>query len=560
MNTVADRCAAAQAVMDHVCNEYMQNPNAQLIDLMLEGQSELQRCGLGAYSQVHPKKTLIHPRNRGHAMLEISSVSAQVADISDVSFSLHEVLQAAAVRMPAIGTAERQAIEKLNENLVSASLGTLAPVVRDDAEIQVVGCSHNTAGLKAICCRAKCDIERISEDGRYNASKIIGRCPSYKSAIEHGLRYFIVEYIVETKWPHFVDLTIEACNIGSSVAKPDTVLQLMSKAHQHALQTVGSNMNSTELYALIERKMARTKPALADMLPEICAYVKDWSGGQNPIFLTALLQFARTLDMPQYDYVNKAMLTKINKIDLGVGLGGRYRVMIIKLCLAKGINGISSAALVSLSKRGTNQHTLAIKAEEEADVFEKAILKISKNDAWGGEVLRQIGLFDNDVVAYVHHMNKKFKSFKEIQAHHFDHILVLLKAKSKNPFRDEQIKKVKGGEPMQKNMQELGATGMSASNLMIVAKGKGLDVGAIVANKGGTYIILSIDEDDSIVTLQLKGDKRRKSTVFLQDLVDNFKPDEGNKTLVNRSNRSKSSICITRANRWFRTLRSIVPW
>jgi hypothetical protein len=81
-----------------------------------------------------------------------------------------------------------------------------------------------------------------------------------------------------------------------------------------------------------------------------------------------------------------------------------------------------------------------------------------------------------------------------------------------------------------------------------------------VANKGGTYIILSIDEDDSIVTLQLKGDKRRKSTVFLQDLVDNFKPDEGNKTLVNRSNRSKSSICITRANRWFRTLRSIVPW
>jgi hypothetical protein len=241
-------------------------------------------------------------------------------------------------------------------------------------------------------------------------------------------------------------------------------------------------------------------------------------------------------------------------------LGGRYRVMIIKLCLAKGINGIHSAALLSLSKRGTNQHTLAIKAEEEADVFEKAILKISKNDAWGGEVLRQIGLFDNDVVAYVHHMNKKFKSFKEIQAHHFDHILVLLKAKSKNPFRDEQIKKVKGGEPMQKNMQELGATGMSASDLMIVAKGKGLDVGAIVANKGGTYIILSIDEDDSIVTLQLKGDKRRKSTVFLQDLVDNFKPDEGNKTLVNRSNRSKSSICITRANRWFRTLRSIVPW
>ena len=75
-------------------------------------------------------------------------------------------MQAAAVRMPAIGTPERQAIEKLNEDLVSASLGTLAPVIRDDAEIQVVGCSHNSAGLNAICAKAKCEIERISEDGR----------------------------------------------------------------------------------------------------------------------------------------------------------------------------------------------------------------------------------------------------------------------------------------------------------------------------------------------------------------------------------------------------------
>jgi hypothetical protein len=65
-----------------------------------------------------------------------------------------------------------------------------------------------------------------------------------------------------------------------------------------------------------------------------------------------------------------------------------------------------------------------------------------------------------------------------------------------------------------------------------------------------TYTIVSFDEDAGTVTLSLKGDKRRKISVYLQDLVDNYKLDaEANTRLVNRSNRSKSSICITRANR-----------
>jgi hypothetical protein len=59
--SVTERCAAAKVTMDKICSAYVQNPNAQLIDLMLEGQRELERCGLGAYTIVHPSKTLTHP-------------------------------------------------------------------------------------------------------------------------------------------------------------------------------------------------------------------------------------------------------------------------------------------------------------------------------------------------------------------------------------------------------------------------------------------------------------------------------------------------------------------
>ena len=110
-----------------------------------------------------------------------------------------------------------------------------------------------------------------------------------------------------------------------------------------------------------------------------------------------------------------------------------------------------------------------------------------------------------------------------------------------------------GSEPMQQRVQELGATGLSTSSLMNVAKAKGFEAGELVS--GGilikaSYIIVSFDEDAGTVTLSCKGDKRRKISVYLQDLVDNYKLDAlANTSLVNRSNRSKSSICITRANR-----------
>ena len=110
-------------------------------------------------------------------------------------------------------------------------------------------------------------------------------------------------------------------------------------------------------------------------------------------------------------------------------------------------------------------------------------------------------------------------------------------------------------------MQQLSTTGLTTSNLMNIATEKGLEVDALVNNKAATYTIQSLDEDDGDAALSPKGDNRRENTVFLQNLVDNFKVGETfNTTVVNRSKRSKASIGITRAHRWFRTLRSIVYW
>ena len=150
MASIAARLASAAPVIDKIVEAYKQDENAQLIDLMLQGWAELEKHGLGAWATVHASKTLTFPRNRGNGMLEISHVCEQVDEISQASFSLHEVLQACGVRMPPKGSDDRMDIERANEELVAGAQGQLAPVVPDDAEIMVTGCSHNSAGLKAI--------------------------------------------------------------------------------------------------------------------------------------------------------------------------------------------------------------------------------------------------------------------------------------------------------------------------------------------------------------------------------------------------------------------------
>ena len=547
-----ERLAMARPVIDKIVFSYKQDEHAQLIDLMLQGWAELEKHGLGAWSTVHASKTLIFPRNRGNGMLEISHVSEQVDEISQASFSLHEVLQACAVRMPPKGSDARKEIERLNEELVAAAHGHLAPVLRDDAEIMVTGCSHNSAGLKAIHAGAKCIVERISENGRYSASKIIGKCPTYEKPLKEGLRYFVMDYEVEQMWPAFVDLVVEACNVGSAIARPDTVFQLMQKVHRIAVEMHKEGRQID--YEFIGKRLARTLPALKHMIPEITKFVELWSGGiANPRFLDAIVAFERCCENPRLNNISKDMLKKINDVKIGTGQGGRYRVMLINALLSHD-KLINVAIIGTLGKEG-NVRTLAMKAEDEVTKFEAAYLKLPhlKGKPVPGEVTRQLGLCEADLICYVHNIKKTFKSINEIMIEHFDRVLRTLGINAKNPFRLEPApKKARTTATDAEGIQNLGALGMHPDSLGKIAKDKGFDVGEVIVGRldsKAKYTILSMpdaENDEDHVTLALRQDKRKKYTITLQALVDNYAKDT-DVTMVtyaacNRSNRSSARM------------------
>ena len=531
------KAAKADAVMNMIVKDYLENPNAQLIELMLQGWQCLEKEGLAESMTVHSTRTLTHPRNRGTGMLEIANVPEQVADISDCSFSLHEVGQAAAVRMPMHGTSEREAIEEANEELVVASCGTLAPVVKDACDVIVISCSHNSAGLKGICAKAKCTIDRISENGKYSASKIIGRCPTYGPPIKDGLKYFVMEYIVEVRWPEFVDLTIEACNIGSAIAKPDTPVQLMLKAHSMAAAKIKAKAPLD--YGEICMRMERTKPMHKELLPEIVKYVEDWSGGvQNPRFLWSLLEFVRTLDAPKYANLTLDVLRKVNALKMGEGKGARYRMMLIKALLLH--DGLVNNSTLGMLKPAANAYILALKAEEEVTKCEAAMMKLVKSYKGDdkGIVFNVIGRMEADLVGYVHSVVKKHSSIAAVLADNMDILCTQLKVKNKSNY--QTAAEAKGSAPTPtRPMQELGALGCSEVDLRARALLRGMDIGTHVQAcdigakpsgqaKAVIYEIVEMpteaDCKDSTVEVKMaiKGDKRRKVAVSLQKLLDDY--------------------------------------
>ena len=512
-----DRINSANAKMQAIEHAYMHDKNAQLIDLQLQGQRILEEHNLAAYAYHHSSKTIVHPSNRGKRMLDVPEVPQKVAGISDVSFSLAEVAMAASVKLPPAGHPVRTEWERKNIALVNAAGGTLGPCVPGDADVAVLGCNHNTAGLKAIWSKAKCSIERISEHGRYSAAKITGRCPSYAEPLEKGLRYFTIEWPAAEKWPRFIELWIEAANVGAALSKADTIFQLMGKAHGHIIQ---SPQDSNEDVAAM---MARAKPPLEHMLVEIVKYTRDWSGGTKfPQYLDKLDQFTRaSMDPTRFDAIDLKMLKTINEVTIGEGTGGRLRAGLLLMLVAG--HKLTPSQIVVIGNKRTVQ-LLARTADTELIEFDAHVAKATKHLVDVAEVVQLVGKADIDMIGYVLGWHKKCTSTKSLLRVHFDRIAKAAGSKMKNPYvgdDDDSTDVLKRKAPPQTGMQELTTSGrLSNAVLLERAKAKGMDIGATVTRDDNMYIVTAFE--DETVTMAVKSDKRRKMIVSYQKFLDEY--------------------------------------
>ena len=120
----------------------------------------------------------------------------------------------------------------------------------------------------------------------------------------------------------FIDLTIEACNVGSALAKPDTVLALTAKAHTIALKDIKAGTDVDK--DAIQKKMLHSKPELSAELTAVITYAVKWAGDYPPTHMNSSLEYSKGLNNPNFTNLTKN-LRLLNDVDMGKGLGGRHR-------------------------------------------------------------------------------------------------------------------------------------------------------------------------------------------------------------------------------------------
>jgi hypothetical protein len=407
------RLDAAAQVMDRVCGKFTDDPDAALMPLKSECNAELLRCGLASFEIVHPTRTITSLRNRGGDMLEPANIPIKIETITDTGFNLALCAEASGIRMPA-DEKLRDIIETANAILHEESGGVAPPVVKGMALLQVTAACHTTAGLKAVHYECVCDIESISLGGRLNAEKIKGKQPSYGMALD-GIKYFVVDHQVVARWPAFEDLLIEASNAGNSNSKPDSPVQLMMKLHGMAVDYEKRGV-APDQEDMVKR-ILRAKPEFAKDLPAMAAYVISWSGGStHPHLLRRYQEFTRTLK-----HVAKPAecLAMVAHIDMGHGLGGRYRCAIL-MADAKHPDKIGDGHIASL--KGRNR-VPALNGEKVMIEFEKALEAAAKKKlpaAISQSYLKTLsGDHDITVVHHVHNINKSFGKLTAISCAKF---------------------------------------------------------------------------------------------------------------------------------------------
>ena len=534
-SSISERLDAAAAVMDRVCTKFLEDPAASLIPLKTEGNDELERCGLAAFEYVHPMRTITSIKNRGTDILEPANVPIKIENITDTGFNPALCAEASGIRMPADAT-KRNEIEDANARLHEESGGVTPPVVKGMALLQVTAACHTTAGLKAVHYECECDIGSISINNKLNAEKIKAKSPSYAKPLDTGLRYFVVEHAVIERWPAYELILIEASNAGNSNSKPDSPIQLMLKLHTMAAEFEARGLAPDQ--AIMVKRILRTKPEFANDVPAMAKYVVSWSGGtKNPHLLRRFQEFARTL---QHVVEPAACLDSVATVEMGKGLGGRFRCAIL-MSEAKHPNKVHSGHVGTLAKRNNlaalNGEKAMVEFGDAIDAAAKKKLPPQISPAY----LKTIsGDHDITIVHHVLNINKSFKSLIAISCAkfvEFSNAVVAFGGKAPiNPFEplDQRILKQpaapKVAQDGQTRMQELSTKSGSLSDaaLLDLAKDNGLIVDAVVTKKGdkddAQYDIITIDASPrgSIATICDRKDKRRKIQVSIQELLDKF--------------------------------------
>ena len=263
-------------------------------------------------------------------------------------------------------------------------------------------------------------------------------------------------------------------------------------------------------------------------------YVRHWAGGKDPVFLSQLQAYTRTLKttFPMRHAVLKPLVTA----DVGFKLGAKFRSAAM-MAIAQHGNFVTPNLFNCMTKKRAGD---VLKAETAMIAFEEHAKESANRVAICGQ-------HNVACVFQVGSASKKHGTLRDVGAHYYNELMRdpsfrNPKADWANPYMtpSKAKKTAPPAEPVV-GMTRLAQDGKcSISALMGALEERGVKPDAIVVelSSGRELIIVAIGDK---VSMYERKDKRRKLAVSLQDCVDKFKV----KVETEKVSQISSNMCAT---------------
>ncbi|CAK0908594.1 unnamed protein product [Prorocentrum cordatum] len=178
-------------------------------------------------------------------------------------------------------------------DLVARSGELLAPSEPHKVKYLTVGGSHTLAGSRCVHHRCKSHVAALcTEDGRLSREKVLAYCPTYAVPLDRGMHFTIIRKEIEQVCPTLPEFLQRAGNAKHGTERQQTQIQLLCQIHQMAIANYQKHGDSRWDY--IAREVNKV-PSAKGIAIDLCAYVRQWSGGSTAPFLAELKEFASSL-------------------------------------------------------------------------------------------------------------------------------------------------------------------------------------------------------------------------------------------------------------------------
>ena len=242
--------------------------------------------GLLKQYSLHPSMVGVDPSNRNGEGVNALEVNLLASDIFEVGWSWDACRHATCIEEKPGDSL----IADFNKRVVSNS--GLALVEEGSIRYGSLSCSHTQQALRAVGAGCQTHDPLMSQGGRFCLDRVGSRDELYAEAVTQGLRWKVLDWKVREMYPRVTDLIQSARNIGSTLNRKESEMQIILRLHSMSsafeLKTGGSPP-----WAEIKRSILRTRPPCADKLDAMIAFVAARSGGACGIFLQKLSVFHR---------------------------------------------------------------------------------------------------------------------------------------------------------------------------------------------------------------------------------------------------------------------------